>query len=73
MNKQLSIHSGSHAWQIDSATRRRGRRGVAEARELIRQARVRDLAAASHAATTHPIHHADSSPSASHSKVTEAA
>jgi len=41
MNEQLTIPGRSRGWQLDPATRRRGRRGVAEARKVIRRSKVR--------------------------------
>jgi len=45
MNNQLSIHTESHVWQLDSATRRRGLNGVSEARKAISRARSREIGA----------------------------
>jgi len=41
MNEQLSLPGKSRAWQLDYATRRRGRRGVAEARVALQKSRIR--------------------------------
>jgi len=39
MNKQLTLHSGSHIWRLDTATRRRGHQGVASARKVLQESR----------------------------------
>jgi len=73
MNKQLSIHSGSHVWQMDSATRRRGRKGVAEARKVIRRSRASEIGAPAHNTATQSIFHTDSGPAISRRTTVEAA
>ncbi len=39
MNEQLTIPREARVWRIDPNTRRRGREGVAEAREVLRRSR----------------------------------
>jgi len=73
MNKQLSIHSGYHVWQMDSATRRRGRKGVAEARKVIRKARASEIGAPAHDAAPRSMFHSDSGTASSHGAIVEAA
>ncbi len=41
MNEQLILPGKSSVWQLDNATRRRGRRGVARARLLLQESRMR--------------------------------
>jgi len=73
MNKQLSIHSGSHVWQIDSATRRRGRKGVAEARKAIRNARASEIGVPARATAAKSLFQSDSGPATNRRKIVEAA
>jgi len=72
MNKQLSIHGG-HVWRMDSATRRRGRKGVAEAREVIRNARANEIGVQAQSTAVRSLFGADSEHSSNGHAVVEAA